>query len=301
MPRLAHQTTAYLKIADGCDRHCAYCTIPAIRGRFVSEPLDALVDEARTLIAAGAREIVLVGQDVTRWRGGRGGSADLAALVRTLADLDGDFRLRLMYVQPDGVTDALLEQMASSRRVCRYLDVPFQHASARVLARMGRGGDGEKALGLIARIRSVMPDVVLRTTVMAGFPGETAADFAELESFIEEAAFDYVGVFAYSPEEGTPAAALDGQVRRAVRIRRAQRLRDLADRIGFARAAARVGSVAQVLVEGVDEAGETVGRTCGQAPEVDGVTVLDGRARPGDFARVRITDAVGYDLVGVVL
>lgn len=300
-PRTRPAQTAYLKVSEGCDRRCAYCTIPAIRGPFVSATADALRAEAGYLVARGARELVLVGQDIARWGRDLRPPTDLASLVRTLAAMDGDFRIRLMYVQPDGVTDGLLQAMATEARICHYIDLPLQHASRSVLRAMGRSGDAASHLALIGRIRAAMPDVSLRTTVMAGFPGETDADVAELEAFLEEAAFDYAGVFAYSPEEGTRAATAKEQVRAEVRLERAQRLRDCADRIGFARAASRIGSTERVLVEGVDEAGDTVGRTCGQAPDVDGVTLVDADIAPGTFVDVRVTDAVGYDLVGVPL
>jgi len=293
--------TAYLKVSEGCDRRCAYCTIPTIRGRFVSSPVEAVEAEAGELLAAGARELVLVGQDIAAYGRDLADGTDLAALVGRLDALDGDFRLRLMYVQPDGVTDRLLNAIANSTRVCAYLDIPLQHAAAPVLRAMGRSGSAQSHLELLARVRSVLPDITLRTTVMTGFPGESARDFAELEGFLAEAGFDYVGVFAYSPEEGTRAAALPGQVRSAIRASRAQRLRDAADALGAERAAERVGSVQRVLIEGTDEDGALWGRTCGQAPEVDGITLVDGTAVVGAFANLMIVDAVGYDLVGRVV
>lgn len=296
--RTAPGPTAYLKVTEGCDRRCAYCTIPAIRGPFVSTPPQEVEAEARTLLSLGARELVLVGQDIASYGRDLNPPLDLAWLVEKLSTLEGDFRIRLMYVQPDGITDRLLATMAARDRVCPYLDVPFQHASASVLRAMRRAGDARTFLALIDRIRDAVPGVVLRTTVMAGFPGETAHDLAELESFIEAAAFDYVGVFAYSPEEGTEAAAMPRQLRPSVRRARAQRLRDRADEIGTARVAERVGTLCRVLVEGTDEEGRLWGRTCGQAPDVDGITLLEGEAAIGSFVTVRVTDAFGYDLVG---
>lgn len=295
--RLAPGATAYLKISEGCDRRCAYCTIPSIRGPFVSETSAAVLAEARHLIAGGARELVLVGQDIARWGDDLADPAGLAGLVSDLAALDGDYRVRLMYLQPDGVTDRLLHAIAESDRVCRYLDIPLQHSAAGVLERMGRTGSAEAHLRLIDRIRSILPDVILRTTVMAGFPGESEADVSELEGFIDAAGLDYVGVFAFSPEEGTRAASLVGQVPDEVRAERAQRIRDAADAVGFARAAAVVGTRQRVLVEAVEE-GETIGRTCGQAPDVDGITVIDAEVPVGEFALVRIIDSAGYDLIG---
>ena len=296
--RLVPGSTAYLKVSEGCDRRCAYCTIPAIRGPFVSAPLDALVDEARWLIDHGARELVLVGQDIASYGADLSPGEDLAALVRRLDALDGDFRLRLMYVQPDGVTDALLDTLASATHVCRYLDLPLQHASGPVLDAMGRTGDAASHLALIRRVRSALPGVVLRTTIMTGFPGETENDARVLEEFLAEAELDYVGVFTYSAEEGTVAASLPDQVDPAVAEDRAQRVRDIADAIGFARAAAFVGTRQRVLIEGVDEDGELFGRTCGQAPEVDGVTLVDAEVPVGEFVELAITDSLGYDLIG---
>ncbi len=299
-PRTAPGPTAYLKVSEGCDRRCAYCAIPAIRGRFVSMPADEVIAEARFLIDGGAREIVLVGQDIARWGHDLPGSEDLGALVARLDALPGDFRIRLMYLQPDGVTDRLLDAMAGSSHVCHYLDIPLQHASESVLRAMGRSGDASAHLTLIGRIRAAMPDAVLRTTVMAGFPGETAADFRVLEDFIETAGFDYVGVFAYSQEEGTRAASLPGQVRPATRRARAQRLRDRADRISVERFASHTDTLVRVLVEGAED-DTSWGRTCGQAPDVDGIVVLDRIVPSGVFVDARIVDSFGYELSGEVL
>ncbi len=205
-----------------------------------------------------------------------------------------------MYAQPDGVSDELLSAMADNPNVCRYLDMPLQHASRPVLRAMRRSGDAEKYLSLIARIRAAMPDVVLRTTLIAGFPGETRADVAALTRFLEEARFDYVGVFPYSREEGTAAAAMEPQVPARTRRARAQRLRDLADLIGFEKAASHIGRTVEVLVEDVDpDTGLSVGRWAGQAPDIDGVVWLD-RGVPGEMLTARIVDSVCYDLEGEV-
>ncbi|MBN1192267.1 MAG: 30S ribosomal protein S12 methylthiotransferase RimO [Coriobacteriia bacterium] len=290
--------TTYLKVSEGCDRRCSYCTIPSIRGPFVSTPPDELFAEALFLVEAGAREIVLVGQDVASYGQDLADDIDLSGLVARLDTIEGDFRIRLMYLQPDGVNDRLLETISRSAHVCHYLDIPLQHTSAPVLQAMGRTGDADRHMAMLDRIRLDLPDVVLRTTVIAGFPGETDDQAAELEAFLAEAAFDYVGVFVYSPEEGTPAASMPDQLPDDTRLERAQRLRDTADAVGFARAAALVGTMQRVLVEGLED-GESVGRTCGQAPDVDGLTVLGPDAPVGEFIDVRISEAVGYDLVGV--
>jgi ribosomal protein S12 methylthiotransferase len=206
-----------------------------------------------------------------------------------------------MYVQPDGVTDELLAAIAETPSACRYLDIPLQHASKRVLRAMGRRGDAEAFRILLSRVRKALPGVALRTTLIAGFPGETAADVRELQAFLRDVRFDYVGVFAYSPEEGTVAADLDGQIPTRTRRARAQRLRDLADAIGVEIAETRVGEQLEVLVEGVDEDdGTVVGRWRGQAPEIDGLVLLDAGSR-GSMVRARIVDAIGYDLEGMVV
>lgn len=298
--RTAPGPTAYLQVSDGCHRACAYCTIPAIRGPYRSAPLEGIVEEARFLIGAGAREIVLIGQDISAYGRDLDRSSGLPGVLEAVAGLPGDFRVRLMYVQPDGVTPELLGTIAAHDNVCRYLDMPLQHASRDVLRRMDRAGDAASFLQLIERIRAALPGVALRTTVMAGFPGETRADTRVLEGFLRDAAFDYVGVFAFSPEEGTVAAAMPDQVPKRTRVARSQRLRDIADTVGLDRAAARVGGTVRVLVEASDEPGVSVGRTCGQAPEIDGEVVISGELAPGSFVMARIIDSIGYDLVGEV-
>jgi ribosomal protein S12 methylthiotransferase len=250
-------------------------------------------------VAGGAREIILIGQDISSYgrdiKRGSGSRPVLSDVVLAVATIDGLNWLRLMYVQPDGVTDELLRVMATEPTVCHYLDLPLQHASRPVLERMGRRGSAEEYLALIARIRDAIPDIVLRTSLISGFPGETRADVRALEDFLAEARIDYAGVFAYSPEEGTPAATFPDMPARSTRIRRANRLREIADAIGFEKAAERIGDQLEVLVEGVDEDGTIVGRWRGQAPEVDGLVLLDNGI-PGEFVRARVVDALGYDL-----
>jgi len=290
--------SAYLQISDGCHRACAYCTIPSIRGPYVSRSLQDVVAETRELVSLGAREIVLIGQDITAYGRDLDSDETLAHVVRAVCAVSGVDWVRLMYVQPDGVTDDLLMAMAENANVCRYLDIPLQHASRPVLRAMNRSGDSDAFLRLLEHVRAILPDVVLRTTLIAGFPGETAGDIRELKRFLSDALFDYVGVFVYSPEDGTPAAALPAQVPLRTRRARAQGLRDLADAIGFDRAAGRVGQTVEVLVEGVDpDDGVVVGRWRGQAPEIDGLVLLDG-GTPGTIVSARIVDSLGYDLEG---
>ncbi|MCL2503072.1 MAG: 30S ribosomal protein S12 methylthiotransferase RimO [Coriobacteriia bacterium] len=316
--RTASGVSAYLQISDGCHRRCAFCTIPTIRGPYKSIPLDAIIAEAKQLVRLGAQEIVLIGQDTSSWgrdfggsaggtdgvgeagrgRAGSAGGAGLADVVDAVASVEGVRWLRLMYVQPDGVSDRLLEAMTRHENVCRYLDIPLQHVSGSVLRAMGRSGDAESFMTLIEKIRSALPGAVLRTTLIAGFPGESRSDARELEEFARRASFDYLGVFPFSPEEGTAAYGMPSQVPKRTRIARAQRLRDIGDRIGFERAASCVGKVLEVLVEGMDEGeGGWVGRHQGQAPDVDGIVLLAKGQRSG-LTSVRITDSLGYDLEG---
>jgi ribosomal protein S12 methylthiotransferase len=297
--RLASGPSAYLQVSDGCHRACSFCAIPAIRGPYVSRPSAELAAEAVALVAGGARELVLVGQDVSAWGRDLPGKPVLADLVRVLARTPGLAWLRLMYVQPDGITPELLEVMASEPTVARYLDMPLQHASRSVLRRMGRSGDGAEFLRLIGVIRSVVPGVVLRTTIIAGFPGETREESETLAAFVRDARLDYTGVFAFSPEEGTPAASLPGQVPPRTRRARTQRLRDLADEVGAERAAAYIGQDIEVLALGSED-GEPIGRHRGQAPDVDGVVLLDSEIPAGTLITVTIVDSLGYDLVGEV-
>jgi ribosomal protein S12 methylthiotransferase len=282
--------------------NCAFCTIPTFKGRHRSKQAERIVAEARELVAQGVKEVVLIGQDTTDYGRDQGAPDSLPRLLSAICRRT-DERLRwvrLMYAYPGAVTDRLIETMVQHPQICHYLDIPLQHASARVLDAMGRTGSAAQHLALVERVRSALPDVTLRTTMIAGFPGETEDEIAEAERFLADAAFDFVGVFVYSPEDGTPAAELPGQLPDDVRAERAQRLRDVADDAGFARAAALVGTVQRVLVEGEDE-GELVGRTCGQAPDVDGITVLESPAPVDTFVDVRIIDAAGYDLIGAAL
>jgi ribosomal protein S12 methylthiotransferase len=297
--RLVPGPSAYLQVSDGCHRACTFCAIPAIRGPYVSRPADELAAEAAALVSEGARELVLVGQDVSAWGRDLPGKPVLAELVRTLARTPGLAWLRLMYVQPEGVTPELLEVMAGEPAVVGYLDMPLQHASRSVLRRMGRTGDGAEFLRLIGIVRSMVPGVALRTTLIAGFPGETRHESETLAAFVRDARLDYTGVFAYSPEEGTAAASLPGQVPLRTRRSRAQRLRDIADEVGGARAAALVGRELEVLALGTED-GEPYGRHRGQAPDVDGVVLLDREVEPGSLVTVTIVDSLGYDLVGEV-
>lgn len=289
--------SAYVKIAEGCDRICAFCAIPGIRGRFQSRSLESLVTEARQLAAAGVRELNLVAQDSTSWGKDRveagAGRPDLAALLQALDAVDGLDWIRQLYLYPSAVTDEFIEAMAGGKRVLRYVDVPLQHASDRMLRAMRRGTTAERQRRLVERLRAAMPDVTLRTTLIVGFPGETEADFEELLAFVEETRFDRLGVFRYSDEDGTAAKDLDAKVPRAVARERWRRLTELQRGILHEKLAAQVGDEAGVLVDAEVGGGVTIGRLASQAPEIDGVVFLKGEAAPGDLLRARITGVRG--------
>jgi ribosomal protein S12 methylthiotransferase len=299
--RLVPGPSAYLQVADGCHRACTYCIIPSIRGPYRSRHANEILAEATSLVAAGARELILIGQDISSWGHDLVDQPTLADLVRKLSAVEGLAWLRLMYVQPDEITPDLLEAMAASPVVCRYLDMPLQHASREVLRRMGRRGDASEYLRLIGTVRDLLPGVALRTTLIAGFPGETREDSKRLLDFVRDARLDYVGVFPYSPEEGTPAAEMPDQITPRTRLARAQRLRDTADEIGVERVAALVGQTLEVLIEGVDEEGQTFGRHRGQAPEIDGLVFVDRACTVGEIVFAKIVDSLGYDLIAEVV
>jgi ribosomal protein S12 methylthiotransferase len=297
--------SAYLTVSDGCDRRCAYCAIPSIRGPHRSRRPEAILAEARTLVASGVRELVLVGQDVSAFGCDTGEGWDLARLVGALSDeTEASARepvwLRLLYLQPDAVDERLLDALADSASAVPYLDIPIQHVAPAVLRGMGRTGDRDRFADLARRVRERLPHAVLRTTVMCGFPGETPGAFASLERFVAEGHFDYVGAFAYSREDGTRAAQMGGRVRRDVAERRRARIEIAAGAAWEGRAAALVGTEIEVLVEGAsdDPDFQWMGRWQGQAPDVDGVVYWTGAAsRP--HTRVTVAATCGYDLQGV--
>lgn len=288
---------AYVKISDGCDRFCSYCTIPYIRGRYHSFPFKNIRAEVAAHVAAGVAEIVLIAQDTGRWGTDFEEPSSLAHLVAALAEEFSDTWFRIMYLQPEGVTDAYLDAVATHLNVCSYFDIPLQHVDATILRAMNRTGSRAEFEALIKRILARVPDATLRTTLIAGFPGETEEQFEELCDFVEEGLFDYVGVFPYSREDGTRAAELPDQVDDDEKADRAQRVRDLADTVSAPRIAARIGREMDVLVEGAEEDGQLYGRAMCQAPEVDGVTYLPS-GEPGEMVRVRIVDTLLYEMEG---
>ncbi len=292
--------SAYLKIGDGCDAPCAFCTIPGIKGRMRSRPFAALVDEACRLAAAGAREIVLVAQDTTAYGWDRGERDALPRLMHAITQRAEGLRwLRLMYAYPGHITDALIETMAGDERIVHYLDMPLQHAHPDTLRRMRRPAP-RHALEHIEKLRQAMPDIALRTTFIVGYPGETEEEFQALLDFVIAARFDKVGVFEFSPEPGTPAASLPDQVPDEVKAERRARLMEAQQRISLERNQAQVGRVLDVLVEGQDQ-GICYGRSYRDAPEIDGLVLFPGQAPVGEIAPVRITGALEYDLEGVLV
>ncbi len=288
---------AYVKISDGCDRFCSYCTIPYIRGRYHSFSLDSIEAEVRDAVEAGAREIVLIGQDTGLWGKDLDSPSSLANLLAHLAEAFPEAWFRAMYTQPENVTDELLSTIASHENIAPYLDIPLQHVQSSVLSRMNRNGSPEEYAELLERIRKSVPGVAIRTTLIAGFPGETEEDFEELVSFVEESCLDYVGVFPYSREEGTAAASLDGQIDEDEKAYRAERLRTVADAVSSSVVSSREGQAYPVLVEGSDEDGQLFGRAIIQAPEVDGLTFVDS-GRPGEFVNLIVEDTFLYDMEG---
>lgn len=302
--RTVEGTSAFVKISEGCDRFCTFCAIPYIRGRYHSRPADEIVSEVRSLMAGGVREVVLIGQDTGVWGSDLGEGDTLAALLREVAAAVRPFGgwVRVLYLQPEGMTDELIATIRDVPEVLPYIDIPIQHCSARVLRAMGRSGSPEELRALFSRLRSEIPGMVLRTTGMAGFPGETDEEADELYDFIAEEEFDYCSVFSYSQEEGTAAARMEGQVDEAVKLERTQRLVDLTEQLGFAATASHVGERVRVIVDGVEEAEdgpELIGHAWFQAPDSDGaVHIPFGEAAVGDIVTVDLVDSFCYELVG---
>jgi ribosomal protein S12 methylthiotransferase len=295
---------AYLKIAEGCGHRCTYCIIPRIRGPLRSRPLDTLVREAGKLAASGVKELILVAQDTTAYGREESGQPGLEALLQELAAIDGFRWLRLLYGHPARISRELLETMAAHPRILPYLDLPIQHGHDEVLRRMGRGYGRGEILDTVRRIRETMPGATLRTTVMTGFPGETAEHFQVLCNLIEEVRFDHLGVFLYCPEAGTPAATWGPTVPRREARRRARILKAKQAKLVKTRLKSLVGTVVEVLVEGVSPESDYLltGRMASQAPDIDGQVYLTaGTGEIGEIQAVRLTRALPYDLVGEIV
>ena len=294
----------FLRIGDGCDNCCTYCAIPHIRGRMRSRPMESLISEAEWLASRGVRELIVVAQDTTRYGIDLYGEMRLPDLLEQLCAIEGFRWIRLLYCYPECITERLLDVMAAHNDKLRYIDIPVQHASAPVLRAMNRTGDRASLTALMAHIRDRVPGITLRTTVMAGFPGETPDDFEELCDFVREVRFDRLGCFAYSAEEGTVAADMDGQIDEPEKRRRADLVMELQTSILEARGEALVGQTVDVLVEAYDRYAESwFGRTVSDAPDIDCKVFFPGAPdafRPGDFVPVHVTELLDIDLIGEV-
>ena len=296
--------SAYVKISEGCDYPCTFCIIPKIRGQYRSRPVDSILAEAESLAGRGVKEILLIAQDTTRYGADLGHRNGLASLLRQLAQVDGLEWIRFLYAYPTTLTDEILEAIADQHKICRYVDMPLQHASDGVLKAMKRPGTRASNTLLIERIRSIVPRVAIRSSFIVGFPGETEEDFQNLLSYCKEIEFDHLGVFTYSHEEDTEAYGREDTVSPHEKQRRRDELMEQQAAISFRKNRERVGHSAVVLVEGLSAESELLlaGRTEGQAPDIDGtVLITDGWSEAGTFATVEFTEAHPYDLVGKIL
>ena len=293
---------AYLKIAEGCDNRCTYCAIPLIRGGYRSRSMESIVEEAEKLAAGGAKELIVIAQDTSRYGLDLYGELKLPELLRRLCAVDGVRWIRLLYCYPDTITDELLDVMAREEKIVKYIDLPLQHASGRVLRAMNRRGDRESLTQLIAHMREKIPGLILRTTLITGFPGETEEDFAELSQFVQDVRFDRLGCFAYSQEEGTPAAELPAQVEEDVKNHRAEIIMEQQMEIMQQKGEAMIGKAVTVLTEGFDRYAECYfGRTVADSPDIDGkvfFTAAGNKPYFGQFVKVRIDDCIDCDLTG---
>lgn len=296
---------SYIKIAEGCNNHCTYCAIPAIRGPFRSRTMESIEQEARMLAANGCKELILIAQDTTRYGQDIYGAYSLAKLLRRLCKIEGIRWIRVLYCYPEAITDELMQTMAEEEKIVKYMDLPLQHATGRIMKAMNRVGDRQYLTDLIAKIRGAVPGIVLRTTFITGFPGETEEDFTELAEFVKEIGFDHMGCFPYSQEEGTAAASMEPQIEEEVKNRRAEILMQAQMHIMEEKGEMQVGQALEVLVEGFDRYAECwFGRSRMDAPDIDGkvfFTTAGKRPVPGSFVNVQITDCVDCDLFGELL
>ena len=294
---------AYLKIAEGCDKCCTYCVIPKVRGHYRSVPMENLLAQAEHLVQNGAKELILVAQETTLYGVDLYGHKSLPELLEKLSELEELKWIRILYCYPEEITKELVHAIKTLPKVCHYLDIPIQHASDRILKRMGRRTSKQELIDIVGKLRREIPDIVLRTTLITGFPGETEEDHEELKEFVDEMEFDRLGVFTYSPEENTPAAEMSDQVPEEVKEERRDELMELQQEISYDRGQDRIGQELLVMIEGkVADESAYIGRTYGDAPKVDGyIFVQTGELlMTGDFAKVRVTGALEYDLIGVL-
>lgn len=295
---------AYLKIAEGCDKHCTYCIIPKIRGNFRSVPMERLIKEATDLVEQGVKEIILVAQETTLYGIDLYGKKSLHVLLKELCKIGGLRWIRILYCYPEEITDELIQVIKEEDKICNYLDIPIQHASDGVLKRMGRRTSKQQLIETLKKLREEIPGIALRTTLITGFPGETEEQHEELMEFVDEMEFDRLGVFTYSPEEDTPAATMPDQIEESVKEDRQAELMELQQEIAFDLAERMIGKEVIVMFEGkVADENVYVGRTYMDAPNVDGLIFVETSEElmSGDFAKVRITGALEYDLIGELI
>ncbi|MBS5122137.1 MAG: 30S ribosomal protein S12 methylthiotransferase RimO [Blautia sp.] len=291
----------YLKIAEGCDKHCTYCIIPSLRGRFRSVPQERLIAQAEHMAEQGVKELILVAQETTMYGTDLYGKKTLHLLMKELCKIKGIRWIRVLYCYPEEIYDELIQVMKKEKKICHYLDLPIQHASDRILKRMGRRTTRAQLTAIIEKLRKEIPDIVLRTTLITGFPGETEADHQEVMEFVDEMEFDRLGAFTYSPEEGTPAETMEGQIPEEVKEERRDEIMELQQEISLEKGNDRIGQELLVMIEGkVSGESAYIARTYGDAPKVDGyIFVQTGELlMTGDFAKVRVTGALEYDLIG---
>lgn len=296
--------TAYLKIAEGCNKRCTYCIIPYIRGKYRSFPMEDLLDEARRLVEAGAKELILIAQETTVYGVDLYGKKMLPELLRNLCQIEGLAWIRLLYCYPEEITDELIQVMQEEEKICHYLDIPIQHSEDRILRQMGRKTSRMELISLIEKLRKEIPDIILRTTLITGFPGETEEDFTHMVDFVKTTKFDRLGVFTYSPEDGTKAADMEGQLDEEIKEARRDCIMKLQQEISARAASGKVGREMAVLIEGyLYEEDIYVGRTYMDAPKVDGNVFVRSEEEmiSGDIVPVRITAASEYDLMGDVI
>ncbi|NLP46238.1 MAG: 30S ribosomal protein S12 methylthiotransferase RimO [Epulopiscium sp.] len=298
---------AYLKIAEGCNNHCSYCIIPKIRGNYRSRSIESLLQEAKTLVQEGVRELIIVAQDVTRYGQDLYNEKKLPELLTQLCQIEDLRWIRLLYCYPEEITDELIQVMVKEPKICRYIDMPIQHANDDILRRMGRRSNQKQLRKVMEKLRQAMPDICLRTTLITGFPGETQEQFEDLYAFVKEMKFDRLGVFTYSREEGTKAATFSNQIPEEIKEERRNQLMELQQKISAELSKQMIGQKVEVLIEGqLPEQGVYCGRTYKDAPDVDGMVFVPVKSTfndllSGDFITVRIQEAYEYDVVGEMI
>ncbi len=295
--------TTYLKIAEGCDNYCTYCIIPSLRGKYRSRKMESLIKEANILANNGTKELILVAQDTTRYGVDLYGEKKLPELIREISRIDGIEWIRLLYCYPEEITDELIDEIANNKKVCKYIDIPIQHASDNILKTMGRRGTAEQTRDILNKLKERVPEIAIRTSLIVGFPGETEQDFEELKEFVEQFEFDRLGVFTYSKEEGTPAYKMKNQIKKHIKLQRQKQLLSLQNEVSTKKNMLRLGNTYKAIVEGIADDGIFYfGRTQFEAPEIDGIIYFTSPEplNIGTFVDVKILNAEDYDLIGEV-